>query len=90
MLDRRYMEQLGIADLYDALNTYKAAAADSILKVYGAKGNVRELADNMLYYTGLLHNAGKNTPPVWSQDEPTINCEKFSNNLSNKIAALGK
>ena len=88
ILDRDYMQTLGLAPLFDALNTYNAAAADSILKVYGARGNVRELTDNMLYYTGKLRELGRNTPPVWSEDYSNINCEKFTTNIANKSAAL--
>lgn len=88
VLDRDYMQSLGLAPLFDALNTYNAAVADSILRSYGAKGNVRELTDNMLYYTGKLRELGRNTPPVWSEDYSSINCEKFTTNIANKSAAL--
>ena len=88
MLDRAYMEKLGLAPLFDALNTYNATAADSIFRTYGAKGNVLELIDNMRFYTGKLHDLGRNTPPVWSEDYSTINCEKFTTNIANKSAAL--
>ncbi len=88
ILDRAYMETLGLAPLFDALNTYNAAKADSLFQPYGAKGNVLELIDNMRYYTGKLRELGRNTPPVWSEDYSTINCEKFSTKISNNIAAL--
>lgn len=88
VLDRAYMETLGIADLFDALNTYKAAKADSILKVYGAKGNVRELTDNMMYYAGMAAETGKSVPSRYSDNDPTLNCEKFSTVITNKIEAL--
>ena len=88
ILDREYMKTIGLEPLFDALNTYNAAVADSILRSYNAKGNVRELTDNMLYYTGKLRDLGRNTPPIWSEDYSSINCEKFTTNIANKSAAL--
>ena len=89
VIDRQYMESLGIAALYDALNTYNPVAADSILTQYDIKrGYVKELTDNMRFYTGKLRELGRPSGTVWSEDKTPINCERFTTNLANKIATL--
>ena len=89
VLDRRTLDKYGQAALYDALNTYDGAKADSIAKSLEAKGLILELVDNMRYYTGLLQQSGKAKPSQWGEDQ-TINLERFNNSISNKISELSK
>ena len=89
VLDRRMLDKYGQAALYDALNTYDGAKADSIAKSLEAKGLILELVDNMRYYTGLLQQSGKAKPSQWGEDQ-TINLERFNNSISNKISELSK